>query len=128
MVLTSRKLRLLIPAIVLVAAVLAPPAISGRTAPRTTGPGYTFVIGVRLTDHGVGFTKQQRVPLGSTVQFLIVNLSSNRRWFNIGGRQTHLLKPKVKEIFFLAFDVRAKIPYRSWGPHAKTFRGSFEVT
>jgi hypothetical protein len=113
----------------LLAGVVVAAAVFGvSSAKPTTGLGYQFVIGVRLTDHGVAFTKQQRVPRGSVVQFIIANLSHQRRRFNIGGRQTKLLKPKAREVFFLGFDIRGAIHYRSFGPAAHVFAGSFSVT
>ena len=99
-------------------------AVSARA---TTGPGYQFVVGVRLTDHGILFTRQQQFYRGAGVEFEIVNQSSSKRWFNIGGRQTKLLKPKAKEIFFLGFDRRGKVQYRSWGPKARQFTGAFTI-
>ena len=89
-------------------------AAAAVSAHATTGPGYQFVVGVRLTDHGILFTRQQQFYRGAGVEFEIVNQSSSKRWFNIGGRQTKLLKPKAKEIFFLGFDRRGKVQYRSW--------------
>jgi hypothetical protein len=94
----------------------------------TTGPGYQFVIGVRLTNTGVAFTRQQHVPRGSVVQFFVSNLSRQQRWFVIGGRKTKLLSPKQREVFYLGFDRRGAFEYRSWGPAAKAFRGRFVVT
>jgi hypothetical protein len=113
----------------LLAGVAFAAAVLGVSSARpTTGLGYQFVIGVRLTDHGVAFTKQQHVPRGSVVQFIIANLSHQKRRFNIGGRQTKLLRPKAREVFFLGFDIRGAIHYRSFGPAARAFAGSFSVT
>jgi hypothetical protein len=94
----------------------------------TTGPGYQFVIGVRLTATGVAFTKQQHVPRGSVVQFFVTNRSNNPRYFVIGGRKTKLLRASQREIFFLGFDRRGAFGYRSFGPNVKTFKGTFTVT
>lgn len=112
----------------LVAATFVCAALLAAAAGATTGPGYQFVIGVRLTGTGVAFTKQQRVPRGSVVQFLVSNLSPTPRYFLIGGRKTKLLRPKQREIFFLGFDRRGAFAYRSWGPNVKSFRGTFTVT
>lgn len=97
-------------------------------AQATTGLGYEFVIGVRLLKTGVAFTRQQHVPRGSTVQFVVKNLSSQPRWFIIGGRRTRLLRPNQKETYYLGFEIRGKFSYRSWGPHARPYRGTFVVT
>ena len=113
-----------VPVVAAVAVALAAAAPLGAT----TGLGYTFVIGVRLTSSGVAFTKQQHVPRGSTVRFYISNLSKQPRYFIIGGRRTKLLQPKQREIFFLGFDRRGTFVYRSWGPRAKAFRGTFVIT
>ena len=107
------------------AAVLCLAAGSARA---TTGVGYDFVVGVRLTDSGILFTHQQHFYRGAAVEFEVVNKSSSKRWFNIGGRQTKLLKPNAKEIFFLGFDRRGKVPYRSWGPAARQFTGTFTIS
>lgn len=103
------------------------PFVSGF-ARATTGLGYEFVIGVRLLKTGVAFTRQQHVPRGSTVQFVIKNLSPQPRWFVIGGRKTHLLRPNQKETYYLGFEIRGKFKYRSWGPNARAYSGTFVVT
>jgi hypothetical protein len=102
-------------------------AIGAAGAAATTGVGYQFVIGVRLTDSGVAFTRQQHVPRGSVVEFLITNLSHKARRFNIGGRQTRLLKPRAHETFFVGFTRRGTFHYRSFGSGARTFAGTFTV-
>lgn len=102
-------------------------ALLAANVSATTGPGYSFVIGIRLTDHGVAFTRQQRVPRGAGVEFEITNVSSAKRRFQIGGRSTRLLSPKGREIFFLGFTTRGNIAYRSEGPNARTFNGVFKV-
>jgi hypothetical protein len=103
-------------------------AVLAATAGATTGTGYQFVIGVRLTGTGVAFTRQQHVPRGSVVQFLITNQSREPRYFVIGGRKTKLLRPRQRETFFLGFDRRGAFGYRSWGPDAKAFHGTFTIT
>lgn len=107
--------------------VLCAPFVTGF-ALATTGPGYEFVIGVRLLKTGVAFTRQQHVPRGSTVQFVVKNLSPQPRWFLIGGRKTHLLRPEQKETYYLGFETRGKFRYRSWGPNARAYSGTFVVT
>lgn len=113
---------------VAMATVLVCAAILAAGAGATTGPGYTFVIGVRLTDRGVAFTRQQHVPRGAGVEFEITNISTAKRRFSIGGRETRLLSPKGRQIFFLGFNRRGTYPYRSWGPNARAFTGVFTVT
>jgi hypothetical protein len=103
-------------------------SLGAGLAQATTGLGYEFVIGVRLLKTGVAFTRQQHVPRGSTVQFVIKNLSPQPRWFVIGGRKTRLLQPNQKETYYLGFEIRGKFTYRSWGPNAKMYRGTFVVS
>jgi hypothetical protein len=108
-------------------AVCCAAALLASSARATTGPGYSFVIGIRLTDKGVVFTRQQRVPRGAGVEFEITNVSTAKRRFEIGGRSTKLLSPKQREIFFLGFSTRGNITYRSFGPNVHMFTGLFKV-
>jgi hypothetical protein len=93
----------------------------------TTEPGYQFVVSFHLTDTGIVAKGPQSVPRGYDVQFLIVNQSTQRRQFFLGGRETPLLRPHTKYVFFLGMEQRGAYPYRSAGPDVKTFRGAFRV-
>lgn len=112
------------------ATALAAASFAAAVAPAraTTVPTRELVIGVRLTDRGVTFTRQKQAPRGSVVQFLITNVSRQRRWFTIGGHKTKLLRPRQREAFFLGFDRRGTVAYRSWGPGAAQYHGAFVVT
>ena len=93
----------------------------------TTEPGYQFVVSFHLTDTGIVTKGPRSVPRGYDVQFLIVNQSTQRRQFYLGGRETPLLRPHMKYVFFLGMQKGGRYPYRSSGPNVKTFRGAFRV-
>jgi hypothetical protein len=97
-------------------------------AQATTGLGYQFVVGVQLTNTGITLHGHTSVPRGGAVEFLVTNSSKQPRWFFLGGRKTPLLQPKKHSIFFLGFDRRGSYHYRSAGPHARSFSGTFKVT
>lgn len=110
------------------AAALAVAALSSVPAAlATTEPGYQFVVSYHLQNWGVVVKGPDSAPRGDAVQFLIVNQSTQNRRFWLGGRETTLLKPRQQYVFFLGFPVRGKYPYRSFGPHVKTFRGVFTI-
>jgi hypothetical protein len=108
-------------AIVLGSLTLMPSALA------TTEPGYQFVVSFHLTDTGIVTKGPRAVPRGYDVQFLIVNQSTQHRRFYLGGRETPLLGPHMKYVFFLGMETRGAYPYRSSGPHVKTFHGAFRV-
>ena len=97
-------------------------------AEATTGLGYQFVVGVHLTDTGITLNGRTSVPRGGAVEFLVTNSSKQPRWFLLGGRRTPLLQPNKRSIFFLGFDRRGTYHYRSAGPQARSFSGTFKVT
>ncbi len=98
------------------------------SAQATTAPGYQFAVGVFLTNTGITLRGVKSVRRGSEVQFLIINSSKQSRRFTLGGRKTDLLKPRQRGVFFLGFDLRGSYHYRSSGPHATAFGGTFTVT
>ena len=108
-------------------AVLAFTVAAVAPARGTTGPGYQFVIGVRLHNTGVAFTKGH-VPRGTPCSSSSRTCRRSRATSSLadGGRSS--CEPSQREIFFLGFEYRGKFPYRSWGPNAKQFRGTFVVT
>jgi hypothetical protein len=112
----------------LAAAVVALPA-AAAARPATTDPVTITEVGVTLGLKAVALTPPS-VDRGSTVRFTIKNGTKAVRYFAIGGRVTHALKPKQTQVFFLILDYRGAIPYRSWGStkHAPVVKGSFNVT
>jgi len=100
---------------------------SAQPAGATTEPGYQFVVSVRLHDNDITIKGHHVVPRGDVVQFLILNLSKQHRWFLLGGRKTKLLGPNQKYVFFLGFDRRGNYPFKSGGPHVAVLHGVFEV-
>jgi len=118
---------------VALAAMVAAPSAGATTAPNVINQVY-----VHLTDRGVMFRNTtgahtdpwgptSAVPRGSIAQFIVYNLSKQRRRFNIGGRATRLLAPRQREIFFIQMGVRGRVPWKSWGKNAKTFVGKIRV-
>jgi len=112
---------------VLVAALAVGSLTLMPSALATTEPGYQFVVSFHLTNTGIVTTGPRSVPRGDSVQFLIVNQSTQRRQFYLGGRETPLLRPHMQYAFFLGMETRGPYPYRSSGPHVKTFHGTFRV-
>lgn len=112
----------------LVAAVVVLPAAAGAR-PATTEPVTIAEVGVALGSKQVTFTPPS-VARGLTVRFTITNRASTVRYFAIGGRVTHPLKPKQTQVFFLVFDYRGQFPFRSWGASKKApvVKGHFVVT
>jgi hypothetical protein len=110
------------------AAVLAAGTLSAvPSAVATTEPGYQFVVAFHLENNGIVLKGPSSAPRGDDVQFLIVNQSTQLRRFWLGGRETTLLKPRQQYVFFIGFPFRGTFPYRSFGPHVKTFRGVFTI-
>jgi hypothetical protein len=110
------------------AALLAVAALSlVPSALATTEPGYQFVVSYHLQNWGIVVKGPDSAPRGDDVQFLVVNQSTQHRRFWLGGRETKLLAPRQQYIFFLGFPIRGKYPYRSFGPHVKTYTGVFTV-
>jgi hypothetical protein len=111
-----------------IAAALAVAVLSSvPSALATTEPGYQFVVAFHLENNGIVLKGPSSAPRGDDVQFLIVNQSTQRRRFWLGGRETTLLNPRQQYVFFLGFPFRGTYPYRSFGPHVKTFRGVFTI-
>jgi hypothetical protein len=102
-------------------AAVVPVAARGTTEPEVITP-----IGVRITDKAVQLSQNQ-VDRGAIVKFTVVNASKTTRSFSIGGRTSKQLKPKAKQIFFMNFDLRGDVTYRSSGARAKTLTGVFHV-
>jgi hypothetical protein len=111
----------------LVGAVLLAGGASAGT--KTTEPVTITEVGVGLTVKQVTFTPPN-VERGATVRFTVTNNASVKRYFAIGGRVTHLLKPKQSQVFFLVFDFRGQFPFKSWGATkaAHVLKGKFVVT
>jgi len=120
------KQGVLLAATFLAASLLAGGA-SARTA--TTEPVTITQVGVGLTMKQVTFSPPS-VERGATVRFTIRNNASVGRYFALGGRITHLLKPKQTQVFFLVFDFRGQFPFKSWGATktAPIVKGKFAVT
>jgi hypothetical protein len=112
---------------VLAVAFAATAAWSVQSALATTEPGYQFIVAFHLENTGIVVKGPSSAPRGDAVQFLIVNFSTQRRRFFLGGRVTTLLKPHQQYVFYIGFNVRGTYPYRSFGPHVKTYRGVFTI-
>jgi hypothetical protein len=116
---------LTITAIAAAFAVVALSAVPSATA--TTEPGYQFIVAFHLENTGIVVKGPSSAPRGDAVQFLIVNQSTQRRRFWLGGRETKLLEPRQQYVFYIGFPDRGAFPYRSFGPHVKTFHGVFTI-
>jgi hypothetical protein len=128
----TMSLKIFILAVVLGTTVAVP------SAGATTAPNVINQVYVHLTNSGVMFRnttgahtdpwgRTSTVPRGTIAQFIVYNLSKQRRRFNLGGRMTHLLAPHQREIFFIQMGVRGHVPWKSWGKNAKTFVGKITV-
>ncbi len=123
---------------VIVLAVVLGTAVAVPSAYATTAPDVINQVYVHLTNSGVMFRnttgahtdrwgRTSTVPRGTVAQFIVYNLSKQRRRFNLGGRMTHLLAPHQREIFFIQMGVRGHVSWKSWGKNAKTFVGRITV-
>jgi hypothetical protein len=93
----------------------------------TTGIEVTVPVTVSLSDAGVKFSRKLDATTDTTLQVKVVNRSSTRRWFQLGWRRTHLLRPRGVEYFYYSFHVPGRVAWRSGGTGGKAFRGSLRV-
>jgi hypothetical protein len=115
-------------AVLFVAGVAAAPiASAGPERARTTEPTNFAIFTVKLASAGVTFAPAAKAQSQTTGEFKIYNSSNKSRKFELAGRATKLLKPKAHTIFFLLLADPGTYIWRSFGPNARTFKGTFEV-
>jgi hypothetical protein len=123
---TNAKLR--VAAAVLTLGAAAPVAAAGLDRVQTTEPTNFVIFTVKLASTGVAFTPLPVAKSETTGEFRIYNQSGKSRRFELAGRESRLLKPKAHTIFFLLLADPGMYTWRSVGPKAHAFKGTFQVT
>jgi hypothetical protein len=98
------------------------------SAPKTTYPGGTAVIFVKITDKGLTVFDQGTAPRGLRVQFVAINDGKKPHNFMIFGRKTRVIGPGKRAQLVVNLLFRGNFPYRSTLDNGRAFRGLFTVT
>lgn len=117
------KVRALIVAVV-AALTLSAASLAG---PKTTGPGQSVTISVKITDQEIVIYDQARFFRGAIVTFLAYNSGKKLHNFALLGKKTSAIKPRHWGHFTIVLLTRGRFPFRSTLDKGSGFHGFFSV-
>lgn len=103
------------------------PGMAARAARATTAPDIVTDVKVTLTAHGVVFEPRVHPNTDTTLIVKVVNSAKTRRWFQLGGRRTQLLRRGGSELFYYAFHLAGPVKWSSGGAAGKRVAGHLNV-